>query len=153
MSLAQAVWQQSHWLQVSELGTVTSGQEEKIKIYIPGSVIIFNLRSEGAIQNSLVGLGGQSNFLINFQVSQIHRNGISECHWNGQIWNIRCKLLLTLAKGEELDFFPAILLPSSQTASWCCRHLWMRTSSRSWAVTWKTLLTQAGTNMFKESCS
>lgn len=42
------------WLQVSELGTVTSGQEEKINTYVPGSVVFFHLRSEGAIQNSLV---------------------------------------------------------------------------------------------------
>lgn len=59
---------------------MTSEQEEKIKTYVPGSVIIFYLRSEEAIQNSLGGLGRQSNFLINFRVSQIHRNGIFECH-------------------------------------------------------------------------
>lgn len=34
MSVAQGVWQQSHGLQVSELGTATSAQEEKIKTYV-----------------------------------------------------------------------------------------------------------------------
>lgn len=62
------------------------------------------------------GFGRQSSFLINFEVSEVHkmelqlwssrsfilRNGEqSECHWNGQNCHIRCKLLSALATCEE----------------------------------------------------